>query len=396
MLGVSNSKSNPTIIRTARHYMKHPKDAFMHGFFTFKKIKSIGNVAYKQHHYFLPSVISPSQKAIKEYFLALDHEYKEVPSNYRYRQNPVEFYETAIQCLDRIRRFMDLDGTLVAGSQLLSPIAWAVFGVNKANRLARHTFTTFTDIFNKYDPLMRPVEGSGYNVASVMRPKSTDEDNDTLTKISEIVNLSPNYVLGCAIMLLYDLICNSGPDCEDFPEICKNDKRSIPFINTEDAWINVRAKTMPVNPIDFGPFIGKSSKHSSIIQQKYFDFRGGLNFKHKTNTSLPVVKKEDYNDYYEVEFIDVHKPMPEEADVLNLGEKFEFHYELEKNLKKKKDKTRSKVQCVEKESQGVLTLDKLKSGNANLAVDPRVTNLYSNSLPPSHKKQNKKRHHTKK
>ena len=153
---------------------------------------------------------------------------------------------------------------------------------------------------------------------------------------------------------------------------------------------------MPVNPIDFGPFIGKSSKHSSIIQQKYFDFRGGLNFKHKTNTSLPVVKKEDYNDYYEVEFIDVHKPMPEEADVLNLGEKFEFHYELEKNLKKKKDKTRSKVQCVEKESQGVLTLDKLKSGNANLAVDPRVTNLYSNSLPPSHKKQNKKRHHTKK
>lgn len=335
--------------RTPRHYMKHPKDAFMHGFYQIKKTEHLNHKKYNRYHYFLPTIISEPQKLLRDYYGELDQEQNFIPEPSRRRPHPALFFETAIQCLNKIRTRLDVGDGLIAGSQILCPIPWAIFGTNRGNRTTFNEFKSFESIFQKYDLMMRPVKGHGYNVTSVLRPFESDESNDALLKISHAIDASPNYVLGCAIMLLYDLVHNCGPDCQDFPEVYSNDKRIV-AINpeVEQSWINARSKVIKVSKIDFGPFLGKSSKYDAILPQKLFDFRGPLKQREQTETKF------DTDVYCHVELIDVPKSIMVNVNMLEYGEKVELHEEIKKEVKKKLKKkdvnSRSSTTCEENHS----------------------------------------------
>lgn len=223
--------------KTERQYYGNPRLAFQDGFYVQKNQKRIADTFYYKYHYFLPNAVMPAIKFLKTYFEKLD---KPLPDYvYRRRTSSMEYAETAVNVLTEIYNRISVCHTILAGSEQLSALPWAVFGKNC--RLTKHNFATINSIFKHYDQF---ICSKGYNIATVLYRKDRLCSSKKLKVLSERYDKSPNYVLAVAILLLYDLVHNCGPDANEFMMLFNNDKRQT-MKDTIARWHEMRKELIP-------------------------------------------------------------------------------------------------------------------------------------------------------
>jgi hypothetical protein len=222
------------------YYQKHTQAAFAQGFTEKLYNEVVGSEVYEVHKFYLPTKIGKRVKFLRRYFEFLDNE---VPKGHqKRRQSPCEFAETAMFALTRIKMLTEKGYTIIAGSQHVSPIPWAIFGPPN-QRPARFYYKNIDDLAGQYHNYMHgkmfPIElhfrvGSG--LASKLAARHADVEYLS----------SPNYWMALGICVLFDIIHNCGPDCHEFYELFTNDYKDNPQTIDFKQWQRARCKILGI------------------------------------------------------------------------------------------------------------------------------------------------------
>lgn len=230
-----------------------PREAFLSGFYEKTKSKRIADEKYVKHYYYLPNSLNGTLRFLKKYFQILDNPLPR--RQVRRRTSPMEFADVAIFTIWEIRSRISGEECIIAGTQTLGPIPWAIFGYEQhsiGNKLAKNYFRTLDDVFDHYSDF---IEGSrGFNCNVILHRE--DLGNDSLMQLSNYYGKSVNYILATAILLLSDLIRNCGPDANEFQWLFSND-RSQSQKEVFEHWKELRPVLLPgendLKPTDILP-----------------------------------------------------------------------------------------------------------------------------------------------
>ncbi len=202
------------------YYQKNAKEAFERGFTTklhYEHIEGTGEI-YEVHKYYVPVIIAKKIKWLKWYFENLVND--GTPLEYRKHKHWIEYAETSMLMLSRIFHCIAKDQTILAGSQCVSPVAWAIFG--RSHKIARHHFQNMLDFQKHYH---NQLHGICYPLEVHFRIGS-EWAKKIASKFQRQPYYSANYWMSIAILLTYDLIHNCGPDgAAEFFELFNNDYR---------------------------------------------------------------------------------------------------------------------------------------------------------------------------
>jgi len=248
---------------TPLYYDKHPRLAFVDGFHYKTKIKRHRTRKYDHYHYYLPSNISPILQFLKTYFRELDSQFGEIDEKHRYRLSEFEYPNLAMEMMLLIRARISANAPIVAGSQAISPLNWAIFGPNPDKLMCRHHFPKLWDVLKYYG---NHISYRGFNITSVARPLHLDPGVDTWIVLADLFNHSVNFILACALLLLFDLVRYTGPDCPTFHPVFSNDRnarRETDLLH----WDRARRIVIPDNKPDFGDLWVKQYGRHSITSQ---------------------------------------------------------------------------------------------------------------------------------
>lgn len=198
----------------------------------------IRNQRYEVHRYYLPRKIVNRLKFIQKYFRVMNR--AAIPQQYKLRKNEVEYFETAVIIFARLLTMCENDIPFLAGSGFLSPKPWASFG-EVPEKVSKLEFRDFYDIANYYRPLIANSNATPEYVHFRIVP-------NLLMELGDKYRMSPHHLGAIAICLLYDILLNCGPDCEDFYDLFTNDNRdnSAEFIDIND-WENLRCAVIGKN-----------------------------------------------------------------------------------------------------------------------------------------------------
>ena len=246
--------------RKLEYYDKHPRLAFVESFSQKVRVKRHRSMKYDRYHYYLPSNLSPVLQFLKKYFRLLDDEFANVEQKDRYRHSEFEYPDLAIEMMILVRSKITKGVPIVAGSQAISPVPWAVFGPNVDNRLCRCHFKTLQDVFVHYGDY---ISHRGFNVVNVARPHNLNPELDKWIVLADLYNHSINFVLACALLMLFDLVRYCGPDCYPFHPVFSNDKRRRLDIDLL-PWDRARRAVVPFDKPDFGELWLKQYGNHSI------------------------------------------------------------------------------------------------------------------------------------
>jgi hypothetical protein len=202
------------------YYQKNAKEAFERGFTTklhYEHIEGTGEI-YEVHKYYVPVIIAKKIKWLKWYFENLVND--GTPLEHRKHKHWIEYAETSMLMLSRIFHSMAKDQTILAGSEYVSPVAWAIFG--RSQRIARHHFKNILDFQKHYH---NQLHGICYPIEIHFRIGS-EWAKKIANKFQRQPYCSANYWMAVAILLTYDIIQNCGPDgAAEFFELFNNDYR---------------------------------------------------------------------------------------------------------------------------------------------------------------------------
>lgn len=202
------------------YYQKNAKEAFERGFTTklhYEHIEGTGEI-YEVYKYYVPVIIAKKIKWLKWYFENLIED--GTPLEYRKHKHWIEYAETSMLMLSRIFHCITKDQTILAGSQCVSPVAWAIFG--RSQRIARHRFQNMLDFQKHYH---NQLHGICYPVEIHFRIGS-EWAKKIASKFQRQPYYSANYWMAISILLTYDIIHNCGPDgAAEFFELFNNDYR---------------------------------------------------------------------------------------------------------------------------------------------------------------------------
>lgn len=193
--------------------------------------KNIHNYQYEIYEFLIPFALQNKIKFLKKWF----RNEKDVPIEFRRRKIVDEFIESGLIILSRLTEMIEKDIPLISGSRWLGKKPWAFFGdisVGKAKKI----FKTKEELVSKYrsqiecgDTLM--------NQYFYFRVEPT-----IAFELAEKYQEHPNYIISLSICLLYDILINCGPDCQEIADLFCNDKR-IKDVDLLE-WERHRQKTM--------------------------------------------------------------------------------------------------------------------------------------------------------
>jgi len=204
-------------------YRKCPEKAFLEGYVSSYGWKRIEDTHYLKYHYYMPARMSSVVRHLQKYFesirrTTLEADPVQRPST-QIRRSKWDFADTAIKTFMQIRRRIRRNDPIIAGSQEISPCPWAIFGKLTDERLAKHVFEDMESILSYYT---RFLLSKGFNTVKVYH--SSKRDAGRIRIISKTFSESTNVVLAVALLLLYDIIRNCGPDSCEFLDLWTNEK----------------------------------------------------------------------------------------------------------------------------------------------------------------------------
>lgn len=259
----------------------------------------IGDGSFTQYEFVMPSVVHKCVKPLKRYFTEIDR----VTTNDRdpknvYRLHPHEFYETALNVLFDVRNQLSVRRTYILGSSSLCGIAWAKIGVfDEVSPSAKFEFRTFADLIRHYNCILSACKDFG--ILNLYR--STRVKYDRLTPMSNQFDVSHNRMMSIAMLFLYDIVCNAGPDCREFREVFTNDVRTVVLDHLMRKWQPTHMATIGKENAVIMP---SPINHKQIIRQIYNSVNGNAQTA-ASNTKFKNAYAKSRCLYSEVEIIDV-------------------------------------------------------------------------------------------
>jgi hypothetical protein len=207
-----------------KYYEKNRKRAYYDSIWRPVKERRFGHEYYDVYHFFMPERTFYQAKLLRRYFMALDTLTSAKPAANRYRQSPIELFDTALDVLEEMRKNTWTFNSQYIGSDHISPIAWACLGFERDQRInCRHHFKTFYNLMKFYDSQL--ASEKQFNIMRVYRRQNGTYDK--ISTFSNVCDISYNRVLAVAISFLFDLVTNNGPDSECFIQLHTNDKELI-------------------------------------------------------------------------------------------------------------------------------------------------------------------------
>jgi hypothetical protein len=213
------------------HYRLNPNKAWRDGYTTRLYSHWIDADIYDVYQYYMPCHAAKRIRFVKEYFQKIIE--PSTPWQFKRRKCWQEFVETSVAILARTDNLMRRNITIIAGSESVNPsIPWALFG-ECSEIFARFTFKKISDILDHYETYLSgncyPVEFHFKNMAHL--PEKLG---------------NPNQVVAAALVLVYDIIQECGPDCNEFFDLFTNDFRKNPSNIDMDDWFNLRCKILGI------------------------------------------------------------------------------------------------------------------------------------------------------
>jgi hypothetical protein len=215
-----------------------PKEAFHNGNVS-SSIEVVDDTEYHVLEFAIPKGALKKTFFLKKYFAHIDT-YPE-DSRFRRRQHWCEWGETVCDMFDRVNGFLSYRTLFVAGSRSVSVIPWAIFG--KSEHLAQHQFHSIRDLSHHYRNLLH---GQCRYVKTYHRSPPTILDK--ITRNQKVFPLNnPNFWMGVAICLTYDLIHNCAPDVAPTLDLFTNDYRINVNEMPLDEWNILRCRLLGVD-----------------------------------------------------------------------------------------------------------------------------------------------------
>lgn len=222
------------------YYQSRPKQAFMDKFVGDTSFQSINQEIYHGLKFYIPSNSRKRIKFIKKYFAYIDYEPNE--NDLKRRKNWCEFSDTSALMLQRVDSFFARNHVFIAGSEKVCTIPWAIFG--KSSRWHQHIFECLVDVSRHYSNFLH---GKCYPLE--LHFKNRPEVVFRLAKKYKTFPLNnPNFWMGVALNLTYDLIHNCAPDCAEVFELFTNDIRVGPGDVSDEAFEDLRFKILGIHP----------------------------------------------------------------------------------------------------------------------------------------------------
>lgn len=228
------------------YYNKHKKDAFRDGYVEDTSYEKIEDEIYKGYKFFVTKSCFKKATFIRKYFNYIDSKPTKGMSR---RKNWCEWADAILSVFEKIDGFFTRKQTFVAGSQSICAIPWAAFGPTQ--RMVKNNFDCITDISRYYKQYLH---GDCLGLQTHFKVNA-----DFIFKLSKRFHGfplgSPNFWMGVAICLVYDLIHNCGPDCPPLLELYTNDYRINSGFGSdgmgEIEWEELRCKILGVdtNPL---------------------------------------------------------------------------------------------------------------------------------------------------
>lgn len=223
------------------YYQSRPKQAFMDGFVGDTSFEAINETVYRGLKFYIPTNSRKRVKFLKKYFAFVDAEPQD--PEMRRRLNYCEFAETAVTILQRIDSFLTRNHIFVAGSAKVCQIPWAIFGKTEKG-WSQNKFECMVDISRFYSNFLHgkcyPLQLHFKNI-----PNGLFKLADRFNKFP--LN-NPNFWMGVALNLMYDLIHNCAPDCPEVFELFTNDYRLNSESIPDDYFEDLRCKILGIHP----------------------------------------------------------------------------------------------------------------------------------------------------
>jgi len=223
------------------YYQKNTREAFEGGFTTRIHYECLDSEVYEVHKYYLPVKISPRVKWVRRYFKKLDDQPIDV--SHKRRKHWLEYAETALMMLGRIYHLCSKGHRITAGSQYVSPVAWAIFGEGNPGTMARHQFSSVLEIANHYRSLL---QGNCYPIDIYFKKGHSQLGRQLASKFKKPPLISSNFWMAVALLLIHDIIHECGPDCNEFFELFTNDYRDNSGSFDVISWEKLRCAILGV------------------------------------------------------------------------------------------------------------------------------------------------------
>lgn len=212
--------------------------------------KRFGKAVYEVSQHFMPEMVFPRVRFLRRYFEHLDKATAPKQASDVYRTEPVELFDTAIDMLWQVRNHLSVNNPYCIGSKHISGVAWGVIGnFDYGGGLARHHWPTFVEMFTYYGDQV--LSNTRYDAMNVYRREHVAFNK--ARNLAGALDQSESIVLAIAILFLYDIVKNCGPDSEHFLEVFTNDSRSKYFLAV-DKWLPIyqgfvsRSAVYPIFP----------------------------------------------------------------------------------------------------------------------------------------------------
>jgi len=184
---------------------------------------------YDVFRYYIPTRADSKLNSIRKWFRVMGREH--VPQQYKRRKQPIEHVETAVMILGRIDQLYSLDVPLTVGSGFLSSKPWATFGNVSSD--SKIEFKNFDSIIDHYkSQIVKGAPSAGYFHFRIV-PSLAEH-------LADKYNQTDHTIVSLATLFLYDLLINTGPDCEELYDLFTNDTRIGPDHIDVKEWRDLR------------------------------------------------------------------------------------------------------------------------------------------------------------
>lgn len=218
------------------YYRANPGLAWDDGFQSATCREFVGPAVYYVHEVYLPKSLKRKIKFLRRWFDIVDRD--AVPAEFRRRQTHHEFAEVALTVASRLDIILSRDGTMVAGSQHLCPVPWAIFG-SPGPRFAQNQFHDFDCLRQHYKDAMR---GRHYPQELYFRGRE-----NASVALAKKHDMTPNLIIAIALLLLTDILVNCGPDCVELLDCFTNDYRVSSDNYPTEKWSQYRSRAIGGN-----------------------------------------------------------------------------------------------------------------------------------------------------
>jgi len=246
----------------------------------------INNHTYEVYKYWIPKLVRSKLKWLNRWFRIADRE--NIERENKRRKADVEGVETAVIVFNRITQLMDIDVPVAVGSAWLGERPWAVFGDCPVD--AELKIKNVRDLLRHYEKLMSATNPELIHFRC---------HHGLVHYLSRKYKMLYSHVVAASICLLYDILINAGPDCDEVYDVFSNDLTEKQECFDIEKWQDQRCRIMG----RYGKILERSTglKVGQVYEPK-FELKSSVTFELISDKldekviKIPVSRRSDDDD----------------------------------------------------------------------------------------------------